>query len=484
MRRKLFVEVKIRINSVLTAIGNPLLNNELKKVNKLRIINDDIQYQDGIFENLEINSNIDYIIIDQNLPGELCIEELIEKIENYNLEIRIILIIEKYDEKFEKILIKQGVYRIIHGNNVQAMDIIKLINEDEKLKKYNEEIQKEIESLKKYIGNERDSINKVNNVSNLENNNKENNKKNIKNNKIKQRNESNLIITQIKNIFSKNLKILLQKIMENGYKEYNKVANNNGYNISKNKKIIEKKYYKKNKDIISGNNYYKKNQIISIIGNNGVGKSVFSIMLAMTLKKYYKKILLIDFDEFNNSLHILLGVKKYPEKIKKIVFDRKNNKGKIRVDDLIVSFNKKIDLISSIDLLYSSHNTFCVEDFDRIINELSQKYDVIIFDTCSEIPEENIKTIINKSEKSIFLTEANISEISKSKRLLELYNYKGIENNIHIIFNKYTRKSIDISKLKKIYMDYKVVGYIKLETDYSKVISKGIKNVNINSILM
>ena len=47
-----------KIKKILTAIGNPFLNNELKKYGELIVINNDVQYQDGIFEILELNSEI------------------------------------------------------------------------------------------------------------------------------------------------------------------------------------------------------------------------------------------------------------------------------------------------------------------------------------------------------------------------------------------------------------------------------------------
>ena len=58
-----------------------------------------------------------------------------------------------------------------------------------------------------------------------------------------------------------------------------------------------------------------KSKIISILGPNGIGKSVFSILLAQSMEE--KKSIIIDFDVLNNSLHTLLGIKNYDEKIKK-----------------------------------------------------------------------------------------------------------------------------------------------------------------------
>ena len=72
------MEVK-RIKKIITAIGNPILNNELKKLEEFAVIGNDIQYQDGILELLEIDNKINFIIISELIPGEYKIEELIGK---------------------------------------------------------------------------------------------------------------------------------------------------------------------------------------------------------------------------------------------------------------------------------------------------------------------------------------------------------------------------------------------------------------------
>ena len=48
------------MKKILTAIGNPILNVSLKKENEIEVMSEDIQYQDGIFEFLEKESNINF----------------------------------------------------------------------------------------------------------------------------------------------------------------------------------------------------------------------------------------------------------------------------------------------------------------------------------------------------------------------------------------------------------------------------------------
>ena len=81
-----------RIKKIITAIGNPILNNELNKIENFIIINNDILYQEGIIEFLEINKQIDFLILSQLLPGNYNLEELIEKIKEKNKKIKIIII--------------------------------------------------------------------------------------------------------------------------------------------------------------------------------------------------------------------------------------------------------------------------------------------------------------------------------------------------------------------------------------------------------
>ena len=99
----------------------------------------------------------------------------------------------------------------------------------------------------------------------------------------------------------------------------------------------------------------KKRHIIGIIGPSGVGKSVITVNLANSLQKEYSRILVLDFDFLNNSLHTIYGVKKYPSKIEQRLqnnviplFSEKN--ASQRIKKLAIPITKKIDLISGLDI--------------------------------------------------------------------------------------------------------------------------------------
>ena len=251
---------------VITAIGNPELNNKLQKVEEIEVIGKDIQYQDGILELLESNKNIDILIISEIISGNSGILELINNIKNINNKIKILIILEKENEQLKNNLIDIGIVNILYNNKTEINEIINLIKNENINNE--EEIKNEIKLLKQII---------------LENN--------IKSN-LNQKEKTNKIFN-IKNIVNKEI---------------------------------------------------KNSKIITILGTGGVGKSIISVNLANIFKLSKNKILIIDFDVLNNSIHTILGVNKHSKKAKDKI---KNNLiNGIKLTDLINKINKKIYIIS------------------------------------------------------------------------------------------------------------------------------------------
>lgn len=389
------------MKKIITAIGNPVLNNALKKEEGFELTKNDIQYQEGILECLEKEKKIDYLILSELLPGNLEIKQFIEKIKFINAEIKIILILEKQNQELENYLFAKGIFHIFYHNQVEIKEIIQLIknNKDE-----NEEIKKELNELKKML---------------------------LKNENKKQ----------------------------------------NEYYFSKNRKEKLKRDTEKSKE------NEIKNEIICATGPSGVGKSIFTVNLANSFMGSKNKILMIDFDILNNSLHTILGLKKYPEKIKNKI---KNNNllQELKIEDLIMKINKKIDLISGINLLFDSKYKISSMKIKNIFAKLKENYDVIIVDTSSECFFDYTKEIMKLSNLNVFITEANLIEIEKSKKLLNMYvNEWNIDkNNFNILFNKYDKTSIDYSILKCIFSDFNILGKLSISSKYNFMINQNYKN--------
>lgn len=408
------------MKKIITALASPEVNIELKKYKNIEIIGNDIQYQEGVIETLEKNSQIDYIILSAILEGKYEIYTFVKKIKMINPKIKIILILEKENSENTEKLILSGVSHIFY-NNAEIKDILKIINNNKENE--NEELKEELQEIKKLL---------------LENN-KKDNKITLKNNKNLLKNKQKIFIK-----FNKYIKIL------------------------KNKLFINKEKNKRN------------SEIISVLGTAGVGKSVFTVNLANSYIFSKNKILIIDFDILNNSLHTILGIKKYSKKIREKLKNNNLINNKINIEELIIKVTNKIDLISGINLIFDSKYKISSEKISDILKELKNKYDVIIIDTSSECFFDYTKNIIENSNINIFIAEANLSELKKSRNLLNLYinKWKIDKKKINILFNKYNKNSIYMEILKNIFHDFNILGKLDFNDNYNLIINKNGKNIN------
>ena len=111
--------------NILTALANNKINEKLKVVEDINILNKDIQYKEGILEYLEKNKNIDIIIFLEELPGQIKTKKLIEIINSINNKIKIIIITNKNKEiKNNKINKK---IRYFYLEKINYENIIKMI---------------------------------------------------------------------------------------------------------------------------------------------------------------------------------------------------------------------------------------------------------------------------------------------------------------------------------------------------------------------
>lgn len=266
------------------------------------------------------------------------------------------------------------------------------------------------------------------------------------------------IIQEINKTYKNKSVELINKVIKDNLRNNKKRLKK--INLFKRKNIF-KKFYKKNKkeNLIKNNNF--KNKIITISGTSGVGKSIFTINLALSFKN--KKILIIDLDILNNCIHTILGIKKNIE----------NNKDDL--NNYITKYNNNLDIITISNLL--ENNIFNFKEVEEFFNKFKKIYDYILIDISNECFWNQNKKIIEKSFLNLFLVEANLIEIKKSKRILEIYNkeWKIEKSKTKIIFNKYNNNSIKEKILKKLFIEYKILGKIDFNLYYNFLINKNYK---------
>ena len=142
--------------NILTAILNENINYKLKEYEKINIKYDDIQYEEGLIEILENDSNIDILIVNSIFYKNIISKNLMKLI---NKETTIILIKLK-EEVYEY---KENVIQIENRNEDEMInEIINIISNKFEveinkvssinyLKEENEKIKNELEMLKKII---------------------------------------------------------------------------------------------------------------------------------------------------------------------------------------------------------------------------------------------------------------------------------------------------------------------------------------------
>lgn len=263
---------------------------------------------------------------------------------------------------------------------------------------------------------------------------------------------------------NKEIKLLKEIILENNKKiEQNKkekkinkilsILREEKIKIIKNSKInnIKKFKNKTNKT---------QNKIISVVGIPGVGKSIFISLFSKNIK--HKKILIIDFDIYNKSLDLIFGYNT-----------------KVQQEKAIIKINNNIDLLSKIEIFFKE-SYIEKNKIKNILDSFSKKYDLIIIDNTSEYSCEHTKEILKNYDSIIFLSDANLIELNKTKKLLEKYinKWKIEKERINVVFNKININSINNKILNNLFSDFNILGKINFSNKYNLIINNNLKILN------
>lgn len=414
---------------IMTAINNPSLNEELKNENNIQIICKDIQYKEGILEILENNINVDYIIIDEKLPGEIELEKLIDEILEKNERIKIVITIKK-ENKNKVNFNNEKIIKVFYDNKINL----------NKLKYYKSNLEK----------NNFKNDNKINNEKNGINYNEINNKNNLI--KINRKNKIGINIKNNENGID-DLKIInkLEKVNLNKYKN----------KLSKNRE--------EEKEI-------KDNKIITILGEGKVGKSMTIINFAYYLKSKNCKILLVELNEENPSFYTIFGCKKFNVKFVKKRFKLKNSYKKLIGNFLLQYMNENIikNMIMEIDknLYLLSYNKLI--NFN-LLKKLEKYFDYLLIEIYSRKNKKLINKILINSNENLLLINPNLLGVKNGKKIIEKNNINNY-NKSKIILNNCNKYSINEKIMENIFRESKIIGKINYKMEYEELINKNFKS--------
>lgn len=263
---------------------------------------------------------------------------------------------------------------------------------------------------------------------------------------------------------NKEIKNLKKIILENS-----NIIKNDKAKKNKIKTKLKKYLLKTKKTAIQKENMQYTKKVISFSGANGSGKSIVASIFIKLIEN--KKIILIDFDFFNESINTNFGVKK-----------QINPNGSNDLSNLIIKINKRIDLLCGTQLLFNDNFKIKEDEIKSVLTKLSKEYDLIFIDTSSECFFDYTKEILRNSDLIVFLSEANLLQLKKSKRLLEIYvnKWRIEKSKINILFNKININSIDNRILKVLFSDFNILGELQLNKNYDLLINNNLGNINID----
>ena len=112
--------------NIITALNNEKISRELSKEKGINLLTRDIPYREGILEVLEKTHHVQYVIIHENIYGQIKIEQLIAQIKNKIPHIHILIVLNKKETLKEKYLIENKV-KYIYSENLTASKILDAI---------------------------------------------------------------------------------------------------------------------------------------------------------------------------------------------------------------------------------------------------------------------------------------------------------------------------------------------------------------------
>ncbi len=211
-----------------------------------------------------------------------------------------------------------------------------------------------------------------------------------------------------------------------------------------------------------------KGNILTIFGvKGGIGKSTITLNLSGVCKNLKQKALIIDMDLYGGSIALALN-KKSDKSIFNFVDDYNNNRFK-NIKDYITTYSEYIDFIScpkdprkasKIDSKY----------IDILLDKVKFNYDIVLIDTTHILDEINL-SILDKSDKILFIVSNDIYDLKNMKSLISIFKDLDI-NKYKVLLNQSFR--ID----KEYFSLYDIKDILKNNIDYLISDKFYIKNID------
>lgn len=204
------------------------------------------------------------------------------------------------------------------------------------------------------------------------------------------------------------------------------------------------------------------NKIIVTSEKDRVGKSLYSVKLAIELSKANKKVVVVEFSERNKS------ISEYLELEEQIIYDLKDAlDGVCNIDQAIINISEKVDLLPT-PRLKEKLSDIEISCFDKLISELERYYDYVILEISrlSKAYYINLRNI----NSVIILNDNEFSSLAQINDDFILISENSVKNKF-IIINKYNtslakkNEALNIKDYNKIFPK-PITSFVKYDDRY------------------
>lgn len=223
------------------------------------------------------------------------------------------------------------------------------------------------------------------------------------------------------------------------------------------------------KNVDNVNSLNKKNRIIGIYGSYGTGKSLVSSIIAKNISKLVNgKTLLIDMDIKRPSIDILNNLDNNNKNLYQYInsLDNNINNYLIKQDKLSYLINKPVIKIK-----------FNKDKLNNIYNYVSNNYEYTFIDLSSNEHCEYTKFWLKNLTDIFIVINPNYLSIRKTLEFCKNIKLK----NVYIILNCIKSGSLEISQVKSLIPEYKIIGKVYYDKRLESYINGAIPSLEIYS---
>jgi len=173
-------------------------------------------------------------------------------------------------------------------------------------------------------------------------------------------------------------------------------------------------------------------------GKGGVGKTVVASNLGVALRKFYKKVAVVDFNFTTSHLGLYFGIFSYPRTLNHFLRDE------ISLEETMYIHSSGLRVIpASLDL--SDLVDINVNNLKQRLKEVFHDYDIVLLDSAPGLGKEAL-TALQSSDEVLFVANPNIPSLVDVVKCCQIIN--SLESKpvpLGIVVNRVKNKKYEIT---------------------------------------